>query len=237
MFPTVEEAIRCHGSLLKLSRHLEGPVVITGGVAVGWHLLNNGVRRVKGRLNDIDVVVTGLTNLRASLRQEFLIRHFHPFRERGKILIMLVDEEYRTRIDVFTPGTDSLIRRLTDLQMDELALKLISAEDLLAKLLSILYPITQGKQVNPKYFEHFQLLSLMADPEKAREVWCEYRKENQPEFEEAAKDVERSVRANPALLSESSYSQDINEACSWCHESELFPLATLSRIQEILGYV
>lgn len=151
---------------------------------------------------------------------------------------MLVDEEHGTRRDVFTPGTDSLIRRLTDFPMNKLPLKLISAEDLLAKLLSILYAVTEGRQVEPKYFEHFRSLTAAADPETTREVWREYRKENQPlEFEEAAKDVERSVMANPALLRESSYSQDINQGCSWCHKSELYPLAPLIKIHEILGYV
>jgi hypothetical protein len=238
IFPARQEVVRCHGSLSKLRRHIEGPVVITGGIAVCLHSLIGGARRIKGRLNDIDVVVEGPHSLRASLRRDFLIRHFHPARERGKILIMIVDEEHGTRIDVFTPGTDSLMRRLTDLPIDGLPLKLISAEDLLAKLLSILYPVTEGRRVKPKYFDHFHSLFAAADPEMAREVWREYRKENQPlEFEEAAKDVERSVTANPALLRESSYSQDINQGCSWCHISELYPLAPLTKIHEILGYV
>ena len=238
IFLAREDVDRCHGSLSKLRRHLDGPIVITGGIAVGWHSLNSGVGRIKGRLNDIDVVVDGLPSLRASLRRDFLIRHFHPSRERGKILIMLIDEEHSTRIDVFTPSTGSLIRRITDFPMDELAFKVISAEDLLAKLLSILYAVTEGRQVEPKYFEHFRSLSAAADPETIREVWREYRKKNQPlEFEEAAKGVERSIMANPALLQESSYSQDINQACSWCRESELYPLAPLPRIHETLGYV
>lgn len=238
LFLKREDAVRCHGSLSKLRRHLEGHVVITGGIAVGLHSLTAGARRIKGRLNDIDVVVEGSHSLRASLRRDFLIRHFHPARERGKILIMLVDEEHGTRIDVFTPGTDSLKRRLTDLPIGESPLKLISAEDLLAKLLSILHPVTEGRRVEPKYFDHFHSLFAAADPETAREVWREYRKENQPlEFEEAAKDVERSVTANPVLLRESSYSQDIDQACSWCHKSELYPLSPLPKVHEILGYV
>jgi len=72
----------------------------------------------------------------------------------------------------------------------------------------------------------------------AREIWREYRKEDQPlNFEEAAEGVKLSVIASPALLQESPYGQDTNQVCSWCQESKLFPLASLSKIYEILGYV
>jgi hypothetical protein len=233
-----EDVDRCYGSLAKLARHLEAPVMITGGLATNWHLLKNDRRREKQRLNDIDIVVDSSASLRASLSRGFLIRHFHPTRGGGRILIMLVDEEHRTRIDVFTPTTKTLTERLTDCLIDDIACRVVAAEDLAAKLLSVIYPVTKGEPVEPKYVEHFRLLSTVVDLATMKAVWREYRKADQlPDFAEAAEAVEQNITAHPGLLQAGRYSQDINQTCRWCCESERFPLAPLSRIYAILGYV
>ncbi len=233
-----EDAAKCYGSLSKLTRHLEEQIVVTGSIATRWHLRRNGRRRKKKRLNDIDLVVEGLISLRPSLSKDFLIRHFHPQRGGGRILIMLVDEEYGTRIDVFTPSTRTLTERLTDFAIGDFSCRVVSAEDLSAKLLSVIYLATNGVPVEPKYVEDFRLLSTVADLKMVRNVWREYRKESQPlDFEEAAEAVKLCITANPDLLRAGHNSQDIYQACSWCCESELFPLAPQSKIYEILGYV
>lgn len=229
---------RFFGSLSKLARHLKGPVVLTGGIALGQHLLGKGLQWRKGRLNDIDIVVEDLSGLHTSLSRDFLIAHFHPRRERGKILIQLVEEDFGTRIDVFTPASGGLIERLCDSAIGDVACKLVSAEDLLAKLLSIIYRAVRGEAVEPKYVEHFRLLYEVAAPFTMREVWHEYRKEGEPlDFYEAAGIVDLSLRANPGLLREEQYSQDMDHACSWCSVSEEFPLAPRPKIHEVLGYV
>jgi len=238
LFIADEDAARIHGSLSKLARHFTGPVVVTGGIALGWHLSRNGVRREKRRFNDIDLVVEGLSDLRATLSQDFLVRHFHPHRERGKILLMLVDEEHSTRIDIFTQSTGRLVEQLTDISIGDTSCQVVSAEDLLVKLLGVIYPATLGESVEPKYFEHFNALYTVADLDVAREVWRECRKESQRlEFDEAAEVVRRNILADPGLLRETAYSQDITQTCPWCCESKLFPLAPLSRIYKVLGYV
>jgi hypothetical protein len=225
-------------TLRKLARHVEEPVVVTGSIATGWHLIKNGrpVRRI--RLNDIDIVVEGVSSLRTSLSQDFLISHFHPRRGGGRILIQLVDEEHSLRIDVFTPSTRTLTRRLTDFVIGEVSCRIVSAEDLSAKLLTVIYPAAEGAPVEPKYVESFNLLSTIADRDILREVWREYRKENQTlNFDEAAEAVQRSVTAHPGLLQASDYSQDVIKTCPWCYESEQFPLASRSRIYKVLGYI
>ena|GEM_PF-1803859 len=238
VFPASEDITRFRGSHSKLARHFEEPVVVTGSVATSWHLLGNGVRREKERLNDIDVVVEGLSGLRPSLSEDFLIKHFHPHRGRGRILIQLVDEEHRMRIDVFTPTVNTLTTRLTDLAIGGISCRLVSAEDVAAKLLSVIYPATSGEPIEPKYVEHFRVLFTIVDLATAREIWRGYRKESQTlEFEEAVDAVERSITANPDLLRAGHYSQNINQTCQWCCESKLFPLAPLSKVYEVLGYV
>lgn len=226
------------GSISKLAQHLQEPIVFTGSVATSRHLLQHGILGEKRLLNDIDIVIEGPSGLPASLCQDFLIAHFHPLRERGKILAQLIDEEHATRIDVFTPGSRSLAERLIDSAIGNVPCKFVSAEDLSAKLLSIIYPVIRGEPVETKYVEHFRSLSAIVDLGSMGEVWPEYKKESQSlDYGEAAEAVWVSITANPGLLQVSRYSQDISQACAWCCESELFPLAARSRIHEVLGYV
>ncbi len=193
----------------------------------------------KRRLNDIDtVIVTGLSFLHPSLSQDFLINHFHPYRGRGRVLFQLVDEEHSIRIDIFTPGSNSLAERLIDCGIGNLSCRIVSAEDLLAKLLSIIHSVVEDKPVDPKYVEQFALLSTVADKAVTRKVWRDYRKENQHlDFDEAADAIKLKIRANPNLLRASCYCQDVDFVCVWCHESQLFPISSRSKIHEILGYV
>lgn len=239
IFLAPEDVSRCFGSLSKLARHLDEPVVITGSIAAGWHLLNGGRPLKKRRLNDIDTVaVKGLSHVSSSLSQDFLINHFHPYRERGKVLLQLVDEEYGTRTEVFTPGSDSLAERLVDCAVGDLRCRVVSAEDASAKLLSIIHSVVEGGPVDPKYVEQFDALSAVADRAVTGKVWADYRKENQPsDFDEAAEAVESRITANPNLLQATCYCQDVDLVCAWCQESEMFPIASRSRVYEILGYV
>ncbi|HKC63002.1 MAG TPA: hypothetical protein VKB86_05165, partial [Pyrinomonadaceae bacterium] len=207
-------------------------------IATALHLLKNGVRREMTRLNDIDTVVESIQNVRSSLSQDFLINHFHPLRGPGRVLLQLVDEEYGTRIEIFTPNSKGFSERLTDFAVGGLRCRIVSAEDLLAKLLSIIYPVTNGVKVDSKYIEHFKALFAAVDLKAVREIWLDYRKESYSlSFDEAAEAVQRSIAANPTLLQAEEYCQDINFFCRWCCESEKFPLAVRSKVYEILGYV
>jgi len=235
---TPEDVTRCLGVLSKLERHLEGPVILTGGIATAWHLLSCGRPCQQRSLNDVDIIVEGLHDLPPYLSADLLINHFHPTRGRGRILIQLVDEEYRIRIDVFTPTTATLMRRLIKTAVGKTSCRLVSAEDISSKLLSVIYAVTRGELVEPKYVEHFRLLLSVADLVMMREVWREYRKEDQAvEFEEAVEAVERCIAANPKLLQVGSYSQDLNRTCQWCCDSEKFPIAPALKVREILGHV
>lgn len=236
---TSEDVSRGVGSLFKLARHLAEPVVLTGSIAAGWHLLNNGRSPAKNHLSDIDTVALhGSSGIGSAMSQDFLVSHFHPYRGGGRVLLQLVDEEHRTRIEVFTPGSDSLAERLIDSAIGELPCRLVSAEDLLVKQMSIIHSVIDGEAVDPKYIERFDSLSAMADMDVARSLWSEYRKESQrADFDEAAELVKSKIVSDPNLLQATSYCQDVNFRCEWCHESELFPVASRFKVHEILGYV
>ena len=64
-----EDIRKCYGSLAKLARHLEEPVMITGSLATSWHLLENGRRIKKQRLSDIDVVVEGVASVEIDVHE------------------------------------------------------------------------------------------------------------------------------------------------------------------------
>ena len=236
---TSEDVSRGVGTLSKLARHLAEPVVLTGSIAAGWHLLHKGRRPSKSHLNDIDTVgLRGPSGIGPGVGRDFLVNHFHPQRGGGRVLLQLVDEEHRTRVEVFGPGSDSLAERLVDSAVGEIPCRLVSAEDLLAKLLSIIHCVTEGEAVDPKYVERFDTLSAVADVDVARKLWGEYRKEGQPsDFEAAAELVKSRIASAPDLLRPTSYCQDVNFRCEWCHESESFPLASRFKVLEVLGYV
>ncbi|MDT4966123.1 MAG: hypothetical protein QOJ64_860 [Acidobacteriota bacterium] len=125
LFRTGEDYSKCLGSLAKVARHLSETVTVTGGIAADWHLLKSAKLAQGNPLNDIDLVIEDLSSLPPSLSNDFLISHFHPARERGKILIQLVDEEYGTRIDIFTPKVESLLERLTHAFMGEASVRFV----------------------------------------------------------------------------------------------------------------
>lgn len=85
IFSSSEDVTKCYNSLSKLTKHLKEPVTVTGSLATGWHLLKNGKQVEKRCLNDIDIVVENLSGIHTSLSQDFLIVHFHPYREKGKM--------------------------------------------------------------------------------------------------------------------------------------------------------
>ncbi|HEX8069946.1 MAG TPA: hypothetical protein VF546_08345 [Pyrinomonadaceae bacterium] len=239
LFLTREDGDRCFGSLAKLARHTDAPVVLTGSIAAGWHLLNAG-RRIKRRpLNDIDTVaVAGLPHVRPSVSRDFLINHFHPARPRGKVLLQLVDAEHGTRTEVFTPATDSLAERLSDCAVGPLACRVVSAEDAAAKLLSIICCVLEDRPVDPKYVEHFDQLATVADMTVTREVWRDYRQETQhAEFDAAAAAVKARLATDPTLLQPEHYCQDVDFVCAWCQESASFPVAPRAKVYDVLGYV
>jgi hypothetical protein len=226
-------------SLSKLARHLAEPVVLIGSIAAGWHLLNDGRKPRKRRLNDIDTVALhGSSSISPTLSRDFLVNHFHPYRGQGKVLLQLVDEEHRTRIEVFTAGSVSLAKRLNHSTVGGLPCRFVSAEDLLAKLLSIIHSVIEGEAVDPKYVEQFDSLSTVADMAAAKKLWGDYRKEGQLlDFDEAAELVKLKIEADPDLLQATRYCREVNFQCPWCHESDVFRMASRTKIYNILGYV
>ena len=238
LFPTPEECARCQLTLTKLARLMREPPLLTGGLAIRWHLLAHGVHFKRRTFNDIDVVVQDESQLRNGLSQNFLIAHYHPTRGRGKILMQLADEESRSRIDLVTPYSHSIKDRAGPLAVAGMRYGIVAAEDLVARLLCILNQVVKGQPVAPKYYEAFTRLGDIADMECVAAIWHEYRDDSHPrDLSEAVTIMQQAINKNAHLLQPDVYSQAVDQACSWCCESELFPLAPAVRIHEVWGYV
>lgn len=238
MFPDSKDAFRCHRTLVKLARHVNGQMALTGGLAYSWHLQQYGREVERRPLNDIDLVVADLAALAPALGEESLISHFHPSRGRGKILLQLVDADQRMRIDLFTPFSSSLMSRAHHTELCGISCGVIAAEDLTARLLAIACDVTTGKSVDPKYYDKFRRLSELIDLKVARDIWSDYRKPDCPHhFDEAAEAVRQAVAQNPGVLRPELYAQPADAACPWCGHSDLFSVSPPAEIFAVLGYV
>src|SRR4051812_18746784 len=69
--------------------------LLTGSAAVEWQIgaASGEVRR--RTLNDIDLVAREIS---PGVTEHFLIHHYHPTREKGNILMQLVDPETSMRV-------------------------------------------------------------------------------------------------------------------------------------------
>jgi hypothetical protein len=237
-FSSEEDVFRCRNSLVTLAQRVNRKLILTGSLAVAWHVTRTNRRVEKGSLNDIDLVIENLADLPQSLRDDFLVAHFHPTRGRGKLLLQLVDREHRVRIDLFTPFSASLITRVEPAKIAGIACSVVAAEDLTARLLSTLFGVTAGECVDPKYHKNFNLLSGFVDQNRAREIWSDYRKADYPQsFDEASEGMQQKLADNPALLCKDSYEQNVEAICPWCRDAEPFPVSPRTQIFDVLGYV
>lgn len=238
IFPTQDESLRCLHALTKFVRQTGEPFLVTGGLAIQWHLLRHGVHIERRPFNDIDIVISDPSRLPLSLTQQFLVAHYHPSRRRGKILMQLADEESRSRIDLLTPYSLSITARAQPVVIAGKNCGIVAAEDLTARLLCILCQVVDGKLVDPKYYESFKRLASITDMECVATIWREYKDEWHPEDAFAAlTKVHEGVATNSHLLQPDVYSQAITEGCQWCHSSAALPLAPAAKIHEIWGYV
>ena len=238
IFSTQDESSRCLHALTKFARQTSDPFLVTGGLAIQWHLLRHVVHIERRHFNDIDLVIQDASCLPSSLTEQFLVAHYHPFRRSGKILMQLADEESGSRIDLLTPYSLSITDRAQPVAIAGKNCGIVAAEDLTARLLCILFQVVEGKTVDPKYYEAFTRLAGITDMECVAAIWRAYRDERHPEdaFEAVTK-VHEGVATNSHLLRPDVYSQAIDEGCQWCHSSEVFPLAPAAKIHQVWGYV
>lgn len=234
---TANDANKCQTSLDKLARHSNEPLPITGGLAVACHRLTSGLSQDVTPLNDLDIVITE-HKLAATLSHDFFIAHYHPDQKQGRMLLQLVEKTQALRIDIFTSFSPTLARRSTPVTISGIRCSLVSAQDLAARLVSVLGAVLEAETVDPKYLQRFKALEPLIDSSTINTVWQDYRKTYAPhDFHEATDLIQRTVHRYPERLKVFTYNQTIEGTCSSCKVSAKFPLLARRKVFDLLGYV
>ncbi len=238
LFSAKEDARIYRDVIAKLASCFQTPLNLTGSTALKCHLLDYGIRQKKVALTDLDILVANASCLPESLNQDFLVAHFHPLSQPGRMLLQLVEKTSALRVDVFTPFSTTLDTRLVDVTLGDRLCKLVSVEDLAARLLAVIGAVLQHEPIDPKYVESFKMLKPLANTSTIDAIWKDYRKAHLAQaFEEATTLIQHYLESHPELLKKPVYNQDIHQSCSSCQVSQRFPLASRAKIYDMIGFV
>ena len=105
---------------------------LTGGLAIDAQLRAHGQPIERRHLNDIDVVVESFASIPESIARSFLQHHVHPDATDGRMLLQLIDEDRRIRVDVFQ-ALGMTLSRACPLNDETGELDVLSVEDLVAR--------------------------------------------------------------------------------------------------------
>jgi hypothetical protein len=237
IFSNADEIQACKEAFVKIEHHVHH-AIITGGLATKPYCVLNGLRIPRIHLNDIDLVVDAESHISETLTDEFYIAHYHPTRGNGKMLMQLADKDTSCRIDIFTSVSPLVSARATPMSFGHRQVKLLSPEDVAAKLLSTLYRVLYDKSVDPKYYQDFQLLCDIVDDDKLKTVWLDYKKaHSSSNVDEVIKEIRTTLERKPELLRENHYETNVKKVCPWCQDSPIFPVAEKMTIYEMWGFI
>ena len=209
---------------------------LAGGIAIELQILRCGsTSRMRG-LQDVDFVVESFDCIPQALGRDLLLRHVHPHDPPAKMLLQGIDPSTAVRIDVFRAYGCELTR-VTDIALAGVCLKMISAQDIIARHARLCWDLVEGKQVAAKYARDFLRLLECFVSSEVQEIWQEHRKNECPEsFELTVQELRRAINLRSDLLLPQQFSRDVCAACPRCHPTESFPLADARQVRDILGY-
>ena len=167
------DADRVMCTLRKLDRHCTRHWVLTGGLAVEVHRLRRGRTASVRKLGDIDFIVETFDKVPVSLADDFMFRHIHPFDPPDKTLLQAVDAESAVRIDVFR-AYDAIINRSSDLILPTGIVRLISLEDLIARLARLTLNLAAEKETPAKHALDFLRLMELVDTKPVETAWRDH---------------------------------------------------------------
>ena len=230
------DADRVVCTLRKLSRHCTRHWVLTGGLAVEVHRLQRGRTASARKLGDIDFITETFDRVPESLADDFMFRHIHPFDPPGKTLLQAVDAESAVRIDVFCTNGD-ILNRSSDLILPTGIVRLISLEDLIARLARLTLDLAGKIETPAKHALDFLRLMELVDTNAVEAAWRDHRKPAQPAtFKETSSLLHALIATRSDLLITPDYSKDVTVVCPRCVNTGRFRLADPSAIRAILGY-
>jgi hypothetical protein len=209
---------------------------LTGGIAIELHILRHGGESIMRQLHDIDFIAASFDTIPETLGSELLLRHVHPQDPPGKNMLQGVVLETGVRIDVFRAyGME--MERTTPIEISELAFRIVSLQDLVARHARLNWDMVEGRPVAPKYARDFLRLIELVTTDEVECIWQEHRKPHSPEsFAETALQLRQVIASRSELLIPPTYSTNVYEVCLRCRCAEAFPLTDPRQILSILGY-
>ena len=230
------DANRVLCTLRKLSRHSARRWALTGGLAVEVHRLQRGREASVRKLGDIDFIVETFDEIPESLADDFMFRHIHPFDPPGKTLLQAVDAESALRIDVFRADV-AILNRSLDLIFPTGVVRLISLEDLIARLARLTLDLAGQIETPAKHALDFLRLVELVDPKAVEAAWRDHRKPAHPAtFKETSSLLHEVIATRSDLLITPDYSKDATMVCPRCVNTGRFRLADPSALRTVLGY-
>jgi hypothetical protein len=205
-------------------------------LAVEIHRLQRGHTASARKLGGIDFIAETFDRVPEGLADDFMFRHIHPFDPPGKTLLQAVDAESAVRIDVFRTYTD-ILNRSSDLIFPTGIVRLISLEDLIARLARLTLDLAGQVETPAKHALDFLRLMELVDPKAVEAAWCDHRKPAHPAtFKETSSLLHAVIATRSDLLITPDYSKDATVVCPRCVNTGRFRLADPSALRAILGY-
>jgi hypothetical protein len=235
-FLSASDAERASRTLHELHRHRTESLVLTGGMAIEFHMLRLGLAAGTRPLNDIDFLAASFDDIPQTLSDGLLFRHVHPNDPPGKTMLQCVHPETAVRVDIFRAYGNTM-DRAERVELCGASLRIISLEDLTARTARLCMDLAANAPIPAKHARDFLRLLPVVNLGCIDAVWLEHRKPNHPEsFAAAAALLQDRIATRNDLQIVPVYSQDVHAACSRCRETEAFPLTGAVRIQSLLGY-
>ena len=129
------------------------------------------------------------------------------------------------------------MRRTHPLRLPCGPVRLISAEDVLARAARMLLDLRAGVPVAAKHAKDYLRLEKLVRTSDLEVAWQDHRKPDQPScFREAEVLVHELIATHRELLTTPDYSTDATQICSRCVPTAAFPLADPNLVLSLLGY-
>ncbi|HSX24985.1 MAG TPA: hypothetical protein VLG69_03390 [Candidatus Andersenbacteria bacterium] len=221
--------------LTKLFLHLTPQkFVIVGGLAIRYHLKNAGIDYPKRPFNDIDIVVENIDVVHPDVIQSFLVYHFHQ--KNDSFFFAFVDEATKTKVDIF--DDQQFPSHTIEVPFGSETVYVISKESQFAKTVYDIQRISEERKVDPKQFSDTELLSRIVDMNVADELWQRIRDPKHPRsILDAIQRANMIRQQHPEWIQKSPFRKSEPYHCEECIESDTFPLDSMERIYNLLGYV
>ncbi|MGA3046869.1 MAG: hypothetical protein ABSD67_09625 [Terracidiphilus sp.] len=235
-FLLAADAERANLTMARLLRNDIAQLVLTGGLAIELHLLGRGLAVPPRPFNDIDFLTDTFEAIPKGLAGTMIFRHVHPHAPPGKTLLQAVDPETAVRVDVFRACGNSIARAIS-IAVDDSDLRMISVEDLTARIARLCMDLAHETPMPAKHARDFLRLLPLVEIDVMGPVWFEHRKPNHPlSFSETAILLTSLIDLRKDLQTIPEYSHDADERCSRCEATAAFPLADARCILPLLGY-